>query len=142
LTKENKMRVKEMLKTHPNRGRIDVDLLAKCIEACYGCAQTCASCADACLSESDPQSLIRCITLNLNCASICEVTGQLVTRQTAVEWALIYQQLQACATACRLCGDECERHAGHHEHCRVCAEACRHCEEACQRLLEAIPVPA
>jgi len=44
-------------------------------------------------------------------------------------------QLQACALACRTCGDECEAHAEMHEHCRICAEACRECEEACTQLL-------
>ena len=46
---------------------------------------------------------------------------------------------EACAAACRACGDECERHAQHHEHCRVCAESCRRCEEGCNRLLQALP---
>jgi Domain of Unknown Function (DUF326) len=40
--------------------------------------------------------------------------------------------------ACRSCGDECERHAAMHEHCRVCAEACRRCEQACNELLAAM----
>jgi hypothetical protein len=37
--------------------------------------------------------------------------------------------------ACRACGDECHRHAPHHDHCRVCEEVCRSCEEACSELL-------
>jgi hypothetical protein len=36
------------------------------------------------------------------------------------------------------CAEECERHAEHHDHCRVCAEACRRCEEACSALLDAM----
>ena len=31
--------------------------------------------------------------------------------------------------------EECEKHAGMHEHCRICAEACRRCEQACDQLL-------
>jgi hypothetical protein len=46
--------------------------------------------------------------------------------------------VEACATACRVCGDECDRHASHHEHCRLCAESCRRCEEACRALLAAL----
>jgi len=47
--------------------------------------------------------------------------------------------LQACAEACRLCGEECESHAEHGmEHCRVCAEACRRCEEVCNNVLSAV----
>jgi hypothetical protein len=36
---------------------------------------------------------------------------------------------------CRACAVECERHAAHHDHCRVCAEVCRRCEQACGDLL-------
>ena len=47
--------------------------------------------------------------------------------------------LEACVTACRTCGDECESHAEHGmEHCAVCAEQCRRCEEACRRLADAM----
>ena len=48
----------------------------------------------------------------------------------------IRKLLEACATACRLCGEECERHASKHEHCRVCAESCRQCEKVCQAALK------
>ncbi|GAB7046643.1 four-helix bundle copper-binding protein [Catenuloplanes indicus] len=43
--------------------------------------------------------------------------------------------LNACSQACTACGDECESHAGMHEHCRICADACRACEQACRDLL-------
>jgi hypothetical protein len=46
--------------------------------------------------------------------------------------------LEACAAICKSCGDEYERHAQMHEHCRVCAEACRRCEQACRELLAAL----
>jgi hypothetical protein len=45
---------------------------------------------------------------------------------------------KACMTACRSCGDECERHARMHEHCRVCAQACRRCGQACQELISTL----
>jgi hypothetical protein len=37
--------------------------------------------------------------------------------------------------ACRICREECERHADHHEHCRICEDVCRVCEQACDRVL-------
>jgi hypothetical protein len=46
--------------------------------------------------------------------------------------------LQACVATCKSCGDECERHAQHYEHCRVCEQACRRCEQACRELLDAL----
>jgi hypothetical protein len=131
------MHVQQMLETHPRPPGLDRAALQECIEACFDCAQACTACADACLGEEQVQQLVRCIRLNLDCADICDTTGRVLSRQTEPEPALLRAQLQACAEACRACGVECERHAGHHEHCRVCAESCRRCEAACNRLLAA-----
>jgi hypothetical protein len=46
--------------------------------------------------------------------------------------------LEACVAICKSCGDECERHAKVHEHCRVCAIACRRAEQASGSLLGAL----
>ena len=46
--------------------------------------------------------------------------------------------LEACAAACKACGDECAGHAEMHEHCRVCAESCRRCETACRELVDSL----
>jgi hypothetical protein len=46
--------------------------------------------------------------------------------------------LEASVATCKSCGDECERHARMHDHCRVCLEACRSCEQACRDLLAAL----
>ncbi|HSM58507.1 MAG TPA: four-helix bundle copper-binding protein [Candidatus Sulfomarinibacteraceae bacterium] len=131
--------IQEMLRSHPRAGDVDGRLLEEMISALYNCAQSCTTCADACLGEEMVAELVRCIRLNLDCADVCETTGALLSRQTEPDWSLISEQLRACATACRVCGEECERHADMHEHCRICAESCRHCEEMCQRMLQAIP---
>lgn len=126
------MHAQEMIRSHPQvQGRTN-DALIRCIEECYGCAQTCTSCADACLGEEMVQQLRQCIRLNLDCADICMVTGTMATRRTGSNEELLHRMIETCAMACRLCAEECERHAQHHEHCRVCAEACRRCEEACR----------
>ena len=92
--------------------------LVECIEARVDCVQ---ACADACLGEEDTRMLARCIRLNLDYADVCESTGKILSRQTAFEPEMVRAALQACAEACRLCGEKCERHAEHHEHCYVCA---------------------
>jgi hypothetical protein len=124
--------VTQMLETHPHATANEA--LARCIEECFACAMTCTSCADACLAEEDVKELVRCIRLNLDCADVCDATGRTLTRQTSSEPRLARSMLEACAEACRLCAEECERHAGHHEHCRICAEACRRCARACEDL--------
>ena len=132
------MMAQEMLRTHPSGAALDVDALARCIEECFSCAQACTACADACLGEDEVAELTRCIRLNLDCADICAATGAIATRQTAADASLAVMMLEACAEACRRCGEECELHADHHEHCAVCAEACRRCERACTEAVRAV----
>lgn len=132
------MHAQEMLSTHPSvRGGAN-DALIRCIEACYDCAQACTVCADACLAEEMVKELIQCIGLNLECADVCAATGSVASRRTGTNGVIAKRLIEACAEACRLCGDECESHAGMHEHCRVCAEACRRCEQACRDAAETI----
>jgi hypothetical protein len=128
------MRTKEILKNHPfpswDQSVVD------CVEGCFDCAQACTSCADACLSEEDVSMLTRCIRLNMDCADSCSATGRMLSRQTGTNSELIESQVRACMDACRICGDECEKHAPKMEHCKVCMESCRMTERACSQLLE------
>lgn len=127
-----------MLETYPRDFNVQTDVLARCIDECYACAETCTLCADDCLSEPDVASLIKCIRINLDCADVCTATGRVIARQTEYDANVSRSILEACIAACRACGDECERHAHHHEHCRICAESCRRCEQSCRDLLEAM----
>lgn len=132
--------IQAMLQTHPDgaaQGALSV--MTECIEACFNCEQICSACADACLSEDMVAELRYCIRTDLDCADICGATGRMMVRQTKPDAELMRTQLQACLTACRVCAEECERHASMHEHCRVCAETCRRCERTCQTMLAQIP---
>ena len=126
----------KMLDTYPaDLGGVDKEALARCVEACFECAQACTACADACLSEDAVAELVKCIRTNLDCADICDTTGRVLSRHTGYDANLTRSVVEACAAACKSCGDECERHADMHGHCRVCVDACRRCEEACRTLL-------
>jgi hypothetical protein len=125
---------REIIRTHPQPTSLDREVLLRCIDECFDCAATCTSCADACLGEKDVQELVRCVRLNLDCAA----AGRIVTRQTAPDLGLLRATIEACAAACRVCGEECERHAAHHDHCRICREACQRCEQACDDLVATI----
>ena len=127
-----------MIAAHPDRhGSVDAALLA-CIEACFSCAQFCISCADASLAEEMVAELRRCIRLDLDCADLCLATGKLAIRRTGANGETLAAALEACATLCRLCAEECDRHAARHEHCRLCAEECRRCEAACREAIGSI----
>ncbi|MCF6427684.1 four-helix bundle copper-binding protein [Amycolatopsis tucumanensis] len=129
----------EMLGAYPaDLGGVDREALARCIDACFSCAQACSACADACLSEEMVAELTKCIRGNLDCADICDATGRTLSRHTGYDANLTRSILQACAAACKACGDECARHAGHHDHCRVCADECRGCEQACRTLIASL----
>lgn len=105
------------------------------------CMRACTTCADACLAEEDLTSLRDCIRTDLDCADVCLATARVVARGTPGGLAVLRAQLEACAVACGICADECERHAEHHDHCRACAEACRRSAEACQAMLRELAVP-
>lgn len=132
------MHTEQIVGTHPDVKGQTNDALIRCIEECYDCAQSCVSCADACVGESSVAELRQCIRLNLDCADLCLATGSIATRRTGSNEELIRSLLETCALACRLCADECDRHAQHHEHCRICAEVCRRCEEACEGALRTV----
>ena len=132
------MHTREMIASHPDvRGNVNQSLLAAIDEA-YACAQACTSCADACLAEEMVAQLRQCIRLNLDCADVCAATATVGSRRTGSDEEVIRKMLDACAAACRLCGEECQRHASKHEHCRICADACRTCESACQEALRTL----
>jgi hypothetical protein len=132
------MPFQEIIDLHPHPSDVDRDVLVRCIEECLDCAASCTACADACLGESDVTGLSRCIRLNLDCADVCEATGRIVTRQTSPDLRLIRAIVEACSVACLACAEECDRHAVHHEHCRVCAAVCRLCRQACDDFVAAI----
>lgn len=132
------MHTQQIIATHPDvRGNVN-DALIQAIEACYDCAQSCIACADACLAEDMVKDLRQCIRLDLDCADVCVATGGIATRRTGSNEIVIRQMLDACMTACRLCAEECERHADRHEHCRICAESCRRCEQACMAAADGV----
>ena len=132
------MKTDAMLQSYPAPLSLDRELLAEVIEALVACSQACTACADACLSEEMVADLRKCIRTNLDCADSCATTARILSRHSGYDATITRAHLEACIAACRACGDECEQHAGMHEHCAVCAQACHQCEDACRRLLAAI----
>jgi hypothetical protein len=128
--------IEPMLRSHPRADLQHSKAYAEALAALSLCEQVCTSCADACLGESgDVGALRRCIRADLDCADVCATTARLVGRQTETPNELVHAQLHACVVACQMCADECEKHAGMHDHCRFCAETCRFCQERCNLLL-------
>jgi hypothetical protein len=136
--KRGAVTVGEIIDRHPRPISAERDVLVRCIDECFDCAATCTACSDACLGEPDVPEMVRCVRLCVDCADVCNMTGRIVARQTEPDARLESAVVDACVAACRACAEECDRHAPHHDHCRVCAEVCRRCEQACGDLLTAI----
>jgi hypothetical protein len=126
---------RQLLDAYPGTLNADAGVLAAAIDALSDCAQACIADADDDLREQNLAEMVTCIRLCWDCADVCAATLGVVTRQTAYDASVTRPLLQACVAVCKSCGDECERHAHHHEHCRVCEQACRRCEQACRELL-------
>jgi Domain of Unknown Function (DUF326) len=129
--------VRQMLGSYPGDFKLDVDaeVLARAIDAAGDCARACATDTDADLSEPQLAEMVSCIRLCQHCADICAAAAAVLSRPASWDRRVVRPLTEACVAICASCGDECERHAPMHAHCRVCAEACRRCEQACGELL-------
>ena len=115
----------QLLDTYPGTVNVDAGVLAAAIHALSDCAQACIADVDADLSDQNLTEMVTCIQLCLDCADICTATIGVTSRQAYYCASATRPLLEACVAICKSCGDECERHARHHEHCRVCEQACR-----------------
>lgn len=104
------------------------DKYRTCIEACLDCAQECEHCATACLQEEDPKMMERCIRLDRDCADMCVLAAQMMSRDS--EFAHDFCRL--CAEICAACGEECRKHDM--AHCQRCADACERCSKECESM--------
>ena len=129
---------RHMLDSYPRTFNLDAGVLAATIDALSDCAQACAADADADLSEQNLAEMVKCIRLCLDCLDVCTAAIGVTSRLAEYDANVIRPMLEACVAICKSCGDECERHAQHHAHCRVCAEAYRRCEQACREFLAAM----
>src|SRR5690349_1138546 len=112
-----------MLNGYPrDLGRIDRQVLVRCIEVLIEASQACTACADACLSEDDVVELAKCVRTNLDCADVCAATSCVLSRHTGYDFNVTRALLEACSTVCFTCADECARHAERHHHCYLCAQ--------------------
>jgi len=100
-----------------------------CIDACNACAEACEICARESLHEKDVKMLIRCISLDRECAIACLAAAAMMTVGGEHATALCV----TCAELCDACAEECSKHDM--DHCRQCAQACRTCAEECRNMV-------
>ena len=132
------MRIRHIIATHPDVAGNTNESLLRAIEHSHACAVACVACADACLAEEQVMELRQCIRVNLDCADICTATAAMSARRTGSNESMLLDMLATCASACRICADECLRHARMHRHCALCADACEDCEKSCNDAIQSI----
>ena len=59
-----------------------------CIKACLRCADACNHCASSCTQEKDIKMMARCIQLDMECATICYASAQLMSLGS--EWQKLF----------------------------------------------------
>jgi len=129
---------RQILASSRGKSPLDSALLGDAVDALNECIQACIADTDADLSETDLADMVRCVRLCLHCTDVCAATAGVLSRPAEYDPDVVRPLLESCVAICMSCGDECERHARHHEHCRICAEACRRCESACRKLLGSV----
>ena len=126
---------RQILASSGRKSPLDSALLGDALDALNDCIQACIADTDTDLSEKDLADMVRCVRLCLHCTEVCAATAGVLSRPAEYDPNVVRPLLESCVAICKGCGDECERHARHHEHCRICEEACRRCESACRKLL-------
>ena len=126
---------RQILAGSGRKSPLDSALLGDALDALNDCIQACIADTDADLSEKDLADMVRCVRLCLHCTDVCAATTGVLSRPAEYDPNVVRPLLESCVAICKTCGDECERHARQHEHCRICEEACRRCESACRKLL-------
>jgi hypothetical protein len=105
-----------------NKNQSVIDALEDCVEACN-------SCIVKDLKEHDVMMMVRCIQLDQDCAEICTLTIQYLSRGSEFAHPMTNQ----CVTICDTCAAECEKHTDM-PHCLECAKICRKCADECRKL--------
>ena len=93
------------------------------------CAQSCNACTAADLLEKEVEMMVRCIRLDIDCAEICALTSNYLSRNSEFAYPMAVQ----CAVICDVCAEECEKHPDM-PHCVECARVCRKCAQECRKL--------
>lgn len=109
------------------------DAMSECAEECSECARECSSCAKHCamMIAQGKKEHAKTLATCLDCADICNVAANIVSRSGPFDDLIC----KACADACAKCGKACEGFPKD-KHMARCARACRECEKECRNMLK------
>lgn len=101
-----------------------------CIDVCNGCMQACEECLSLCLQEADVKARVHCINMLRDCADICAMAAQYMSRGSHHA----KQLCSLCATICEACANDCAQFKD--QHCLKCADACKICATECRKMAQ------
>jgi hypothetical protein len=101
------------------------DEMRECVRSCSECYATCTELFSYCLGRGGAFADVALIRLLIDCAEICQVTQNAMTRASELSPLLS----AVTAESCERCADLCERFddpqlADGAATCRACAECC------------------
>lgn len=103
------------------------------ISACQSCVTMCNTCSDDMIgmeSHDNWELMARCIRLCRECADICSLSANWMSRSSPLSKHIG----RFCAEVCNACAEACEQHAPHHKLCGHCAAECRRCAAVCTEM--------
>ncbi|WGU96706.1 four-helix bundle copper-binding protein [Paenibacillus dendritiformis] len=110
---------------------MNTEQMMTCIRECLECMKKCNQCYDACLQEEEVNPMSACIRLTRDCADVCVLVAQFMTRNSEH----MKEACVLCEDICNRCAEECRNHA--YEHCQACAAACEACAKKCRAMAAA-----
>lgn len=128
------MQMMEMQTAESSMPGMDMKLMAECIEACSACEQACTMCASCMMGDGTAIHMEMC----MNTADMCNTMMRMMLRPSGMMMDSMVRMLDATMMQCRMCADECMKHADMHEDCRVCAEACSQAAMACEKMMDSM----
>ena len=90
------------------------------------CAAACNRCSVICIEGKDVHKMTTCIRLQTDCAQICELAADFLSRNSVHAEHMV----RLCAEICSTCAKECAKHSNK-EHCKICEELCKQCADMC-----------
>jgi hypothetical protein len=119
----------------PRSSEVDpkMPMFIVCAKACDDCARHCETCAAHCASllVEGRKEHHRTLRLCLDCAAFCQAASSI----TAKDGPMSDLICKSCAEACKMCGDECDKHPAD-PIMKRCAEECHKCEKACRDMVK------
>lgn len=103
--------------------------MQKCIQDCLDCYDICIQTEARCVKKGGKHADPKHLQLLADCARICQVSAELMLRDSRYHMELC----GLCAKACDDCAKACERLDGDAQ-MRKCAEICATCAESCRAM--------